>query len=506
MKKYLLYALFAVGLLSSCNMDEAPYGALDDDNAIQSANDAQRYRNGFYSGFRSMTSGSYITKPELQADMFNGITINGNRNGTIANGNLLAGDGDVLSLWSTCYGRIASVNYFLSKAEPLLENTEDADDRLDIERYIGEAHFTRAFYYIALFDRFCQVYSSDKGETPALGVPITLEYNPTADRSKYPGRSTMNESVKLINDELKLALTAMQTYEASDKKHVAPMSPYICSYTVMALQARFALMIGDYPTAISKAESVINSKVYTLANTDNYIDMWVDDESSEIIFRPFASSSEQPNLNATGTAWISIYDDRADYIPGFEALAMYEDGDVRFDAFFNIRGLTVDGAEYPCYNFNKFPGNPALKTSTANNLMNMPKPFRLSEQYLILAEAAAMNNQPDKANAALNTLRANRIIDWEDANYSGQVLIQQVRDERTKELIGEGFRITDLRRWKQGFKRSYDYPAAWGLDAILVTAGLSVQYSADDHRYTWPIPSDEIQVNPQLKGQQNPGY
>ena len=261
MKKYLLYALFAVGLLSSCNMDEAPYGALDDDNAIQSANDAQRYRNGFYSGFRSMTSGSYIIKPELQADMFNGITINGNRNGTIANGNLLAGDGDVLSLWSTCYGRIASVNYFLSKAEPLLENTEDADDRLDIERYIGEAHFTRAFYYIALFDRFCQVYSSDKGETPALGVPITLEYNPTADRSKYPGRSTMNESVKLINDELKLALTAMQTYEASDKKHVAPMSPYICSYTVMALQARFALMIGDYPTAISKAESVINSKV-----------------------------------------------------------------------------------------------------------------------------------------------------------------------------------------------------------------------------------------------------
>ena len=117
-----------------------------------------------------------------------------------------------------------------------------------------------------------------------------------------------------------------------------------------------------------------------------------------------------------------------------------------------------------------------------------------------------MDNQPDKANAALNTLRTNRIIDWEDANYSGQALIQQVRDERTKELIGEGFRITDLRRWKQGFKRSYDYPAAWGLDPILVTAGLSVQYSADDHRYTWPIPSDEIQVNPQLKGQQNPGY
>ena len=162
--------------------------------------------------------------------------------------------------------------------------------------------------------------------------------------------------------------------------------------------------------------------------------MWVNDESSEIIFRPFASSSEQPNLNATGTAWISIYDDRADYIPGFEALAMYEDGDVRFDAFFDIRGLIVDGAEYPCYNFNKFPGNPALKTSTANNLMNMPKPFRLSEQYLILAEAAAMDNQPDKANAALNTLRANRIIDWEDANYSGQAYRRRIPHHRPPSL------------------------------------------------------------------------
>ena len=186
MKKYLLYALFAVGLLSSCNMDEAPYGALDDDNAIQSANDAQRYRNGFYSGFRSMTSAlispSLSFRPICSTASPSTVTVTEQSPTEIC----LPGDGDVLSLWSTCYSRIASVNYFLSKAEPLLENTEDADDRLDIERYIGEAHFTRAFYYIALFDRFCQVYSADKGDTPALGVPITLEYNPTADRSKYP--------------------------------------------------------------------------------------------------------------------------------------------------------------------------------------------------------------------------------------------------------------------------------------------------------------------------------
>ena len=506
MKKYLLYALFAVGLLSSCNMDEAPYGALDDDNAIQSANDAQRYRNGFYSGFRSMTSGSYITKPELQADMFNGITINGNRNGTIANGNLLAGDGDVLSLWSTCYGRIASVNYFLSKAEPLLENTEDADDRLDIERYIGEAHFTRAFYYIALFDRFCQVYSSDKGETPALGVPITLEYNPTADRSKYPGRSTMNESVKLINDELKLALTAMQTYEASDKKHVAPMSPYICSYTVMALQARFALMIGDYPTAISKAESVINSQVYTLANVDNYIDMWTNDESTELIFVPFVDSSESGGIDNTSYGYISYQDEKsADYIPTIDVLASYEDGDVRLGSFFTVWDLNFDGDSQPAYVFFKYPGNSAL-INGVDYRKNKPKPFRLSEQYLILAEAAAATGATDKANSALNTLRRNRIEGWEDVSYTGSALTQQIRNERAKELIGEGFRLNDLRRWGVAFQRNGEYPANTDIEQFIVSSSLSCKYTADDTRYTWPIPTDEMEINPQLAGQQNPGY
>ena len=506
MKKYLLYALFAVGLLSSCNMDEAPYGALDDDNAIQSANDAQRYRNGFYSGFRSMTSGSYITKPELQADMFNGITINGNRNGTIANGNLLAGDGDVLSLWSTCYSRIASVNYFLSKAEPLLENTEDADDRLDIERYIGEAHFTRAFYYIALFDRFCQVYSADKGDTPALGVPITLEYNPTADRSKYPGRSTMNESVKLINDELNLALTAMQTYEASDKKHVAPMSPYICSYTVMAMQARFALMIGDYATAISKAESVINSQVYTLANVDNYIDMWTNDESTELIFVPFVDSSESGGIDNTSYGYISYQDEKsADYIPTIDVLASYEDGDVRLGSFFTVWDLNFDGDSQPAYVFFKYPGNSAL-INGVDYRKNKPKPFRLSEQYLILAEAAAASGATDKANSALNTLRRNRIEGWEDVNYTGSALTQQIRNERAKELIGEGFRLNDLRRWGVAFQRNGEYPINDNIEQFIVSSSLSCKYTADDTRYTWPIPTDEMEINPQLAGQQNPGY
>jgi hypothetical protein len=39
-----------------------------------------------------------------------------------------------------------------------------------------------------------------------------------------------------------------------------------------------------------------------------------------------------------------------------------------------------------------------------------------------------------------------------------------------------------------------------------VAAGKNLSYAAGDYRFVWPIPSDEIQVNPQLEGQQNPGY
>jgi hypothetical protein len=36
------------------------------------------------------------------------------------------------------------------------------------------------------------------------------------------------------------------------------------------------------------------------------------------------------------------------------------------------------------------------------------------------------------------------------------------------------------------------------------TTGLSKE--ANDPRMLWPIPKAEMDVNPQLKGQQNPGY
>ena len=238
-----------------------------------------------------------------------------------------------------------------------------------------------------------------------------------------------------------------------------------------------------------------------------YANLWSKDEGTEVLFRPFMSSTELGN--ATGaTCFLTDNEESAWYIPTQEMLMLYDEGDIRFDAFFTVyKSLKSNGLTVAAYVFNKFPGNETLKTGTQRNFVNMMKPFRLSEQYLIAAEAAANSNDATKANKYLNELRANRIQGYEAENLNGNALVKAVRTERLKELIGEGFRLSDLRRWGEGFTRDGSYDAINPkVEECFVVAGRFVSYPADDYRFVWPIPATEIQSNPQLDGQQNPGY
>ena len=141
-------------------------------------------------------------------------------------------------------------------------------------------------------------------------------------------------------------------------------------------------------------------------------------------------------------------------------------------------------------------------------MRNKPKPFRLSELYLIAAEAAAATNATAKANDYLNALCSKRIQGYQDVNLSGSNLVDAIREERALELIGEGFRMSDLRRWNESFVRTCDFSliGAPGINDIVDPAYVGVRYNQGANMFIWPIPYDEMAVNPQLEGQQNPGY
>lgn len=509
MKKIYLSILLVCAALTSCDMDLSQKGALDDQSGLQKLDDFYRYRNGFYNILKAENAGAYHAYPDIQMDQFFGIISNGNREGNLSNATFTSSESEFESYWAAAYSNIADVNFVIPKLEAkIADETVEEDDLIQLKRYLGEAYFTRAFQYWMLVDKFCENYSSVGGSTAAKGVPIVTEYNPGGDTSLYPGRSTQDETYELINSDLDKAYAALVEFEASTasdaQTNVAPMAEYLSSWAVVAMQARVALLKGDYETAYNKASQVIESGVYKLATISELEDLYKNDESNEIIFRPYCSTTELPS--STGTYYIGTDEQSADYIPTIETLSLLSDDDARFEQFFDAWYLDVEGTYYGVYVFSKFNGNADLQVSTITpNYMHYPKPFRLSEMYLIAAEAGASVNVSG-GSAYLNTFMATRHSSYVSASYNASTLLQTAKDERTIEFIGEGMRMSDLRRWKQGFTRSTDYSVVnSSVNSIAVTAG-NLTYENDDYRFVWPIPSAEIESNPQLVGQQNPGY
>ena len=74
--------------------------------------------------------------------------------------------------------------------------------------------------------------------------------------------------------------------------------------------------------------------------------------------------------------------------------------------------------------------------------------LRLSEMYLIKAEAELKTGAGGAALTTLNTLRAKRAIQGKDNSLTGPVTIETILDERALELCGEQQRWFDLKRTK----------------------------------------------------------
>ena len=510
--KKIYFSLILMGALtfSSCSMDETPFGKLDDKTAIQTAENLRDFRNQLYSDMRSITSGAWLYNSDIQMDEFHGLINNGNQVGQFSVGTFTSSDDDITNAWLGCYSIIAKCNSVIENAAKLSANTSfGAADQAAFKRYDAEAHFVRAYAYFWLADHFCQSYTQTDPAKEASGLPLVTAYNPSGDISTYPSRSTLDATFTLIEEDMKSAYDGLKAYEASGASDVAaldaPNAAYLSSYAVEALQARVALVKGDYPTAAQKAEDVIASGKYELTDIADYAKLWTSDEGTEVIYRPIMSPTELGSSN--GSAYISASETRAYYIPTFAVLSMYAENDVRFDTFFKLyTQLNVEGENYKAYVLNKFPGNTALRTGSTNNIMNMSKVFRLSEMYLIAAEAEARQGNVTPANTYLKAFLAKRLEGYEPSDYSANTILSAILEEREKEFIGEGLRMSDIRRLGKGFARYANHDENPDLNNIVVKSGQSLSYAADDHRLTWPIPKDELDSNPNMKGQQNPGY
>ena len=124
--------------------------------------------------------------------------------------------------------------------------------------------------------------------------------------------------------------------------------------------------------------------------------------------------------------------------------------------------------------------------------------MRSAEAYLIAAEADARIN--GGTTSTTGTGYINLLRQRAHAPIVGQCNLQQILDERSRELYFEGFRRTDLIRFGlYGGANSGNYLWEW-------KGGSQGGSSLPAYRNLFAIPTSDIIANPNLQGHQNEGY
>ena len=346
--------------------------------------------------------------------------------------------------------------------------------------------------------RFCKAYNSSTASSD-LGVALVKKYAPSSSSSSYPARSSLAETYALIKGDLDSA--AKYVAEPGESN-----SGYVTVDAVMALKARVALQMKDYPTAIAAAKPLVDGDAYPLVTSaQDMKKMWINDESTETIFQPIFKTGQMGSANgailidksASGTKI------QPDFIPTKTVLDLYDKAnDLRFGAYFKEGEMTFSSGTVKLYYCTKYPGNPALYTG-ATNFVNMPKILRIAEMYMILAEAYDESGDATNALLYLNAFRTKRIAGYIAQSYTGEALTNEIRKERLREFYMEGYRLWDLKRYGIGF--SGRVPQNGTFVYLNNNANsTAISKEVNDFRFVWPIPTHETNANPQI--QQNSGY
>lgn len=492
-KSYILLAAFAFSA-TSC-LDKYPEDAILADRAITNIDEADQAVIGIYSSFlnSALYSGALTLLPDIQADL--AYAVNGYTNvyGDIWRWDILATNSNITAVYGSLYDVIGRCNFLLDNADRVRKNTTN-DEELDrLEQYCGEAYFARALAYSELIKMYCKSYESKTDAEKELGVVLVSHY----DTNESMKRSSLAASYQFVLDDLDRAaeyLALDDDYNAATDGYLYN-STYFNVYTVYALRSRVALYMKDYDEAIKYATKVIDSKQYVLSSSSKeynssgisyYQYMWSSDNSTEVIWK--VGFTINNHGSALGTIFFN-YDYRTmrpDYVPAQWVLDLYDTADLRPSAFFQtITTGYSHGLQWPL--LAKYWGNTEF---TDQKILHtcMPKVFRLSEQYLIRAEAYSQKAQPDysKAGKDITALRTARY-----SSYGGSTTMSKdnsldiIEKERVKELYMEGFRLMDLKRWHKGFTRKQQTQT--------LTNGSTLKIEKDNPYFVWPIPQHELE-------------
>lgn len=479
---------------ASC-LDQLPDDAIPADDAISTVSEADQAIMGVYAAFKSpaLYSGNLTLLPDLQADLAYAVDGYTNVYGDIWRWNILSTNSDTESVYAALYTVISRANFLLEYLPRVRRNASDSDYN-KLETIEGEALFARALAHAELIRMYCKSYESSQQAENELGVVCMDRYY----NEKPITRSSLEASYQFVISDLERAAYLLRLGEDYDPAVDGSLydHTYFNEYTVYALRARVALYMKDWDNAIKYSSLIINSGYYTLSNVNqsagngmNYYEyLWQLDASTETIWKVgFTINSYGGSLGRIffNYDYVSL---KPDYVPALWVLSLYDASDLRYEAFFRTYTTGYShGLQWPL--LMKYWGNANFESYNMLHL-NMPKVFRLSEQYLIRAEAYVSRAQGNDYSLAAKDITRLRTARY--SAFGGGVTItaengmQVIEEERVKELYMEGFRLTDLKRWHKGFERTPQQNS--------LPHGSSLRVEADDPLFVWPIPQHELEA------------
>jgi hypothetical protein len=466
--KYHISAMFAL-LFTGCekSLDLTPKDEVSDASFWQTPEHFKLAANDFYYSLQGAPNYT-----DINSDIAFGAGAN-----TVSNGSYLAtANSDV---WDDSYVGIRGTNYLLQKAEHSPLGPE-------LDRWVGEGLFFRAYYYWNLAKTFG-------------GVPLVTEVLEVTSDALYTERSNQKETIDFILADLNNAIPKLPEQSELDVEELGRVT----KGAALALKARVALYQGTWEKyhgegngqvylneAIDAAEQVLASDeymLYTEHGDDSYKYLFIEegDDSKEVILarRYYLNRATH---NWTRELWFNAMIptknmadlylatdgrpiEQSPLFQGYDDLVSeFQNRDPRMAMTFIVPGSQIfaDGGTW-APTFPGFLGTNATRTGymlrkflgetiEATQFQGYYdfKEFRYAEVLLILAEALyERDGQISDADLdrTINQLRDRvnmpPLTNAHVATY-GLNMLEEIRRERTVELAFEGFRRLDLRRWK----------------------------------------------------------
>jgi tetratricopeptide (TPR) repeat protein len=381
--------------------------------------------------------------------------------------------------WKGVYNLIANANNAIRylKKGTINENLKN--------RLLGESMFLRAVGYYYLVQLF--------GSVPMPTDVVNADY----DSYGYP-KSSVDDIYKLIVSDLSFAAENLNNKSATEKGRASKQA-------AQALLGKVYLTLKDYAKAKATLEPLMNTPETRLL--DNFGDLFKEENENNIEslleIQYSTESGYTQNVSEILGSW-NISSNQPGgggqvAVPTPYAYNLYSDDDsYRKNA--TLRSVYYDGNGNPGYNdWWRDVGKPHIKkyeqkagqasNSSSRNLYYL----RYADVILMYAEALNELNQTSEAVTYFNKIRARAkaapLSVSTKADFKDSLVV-----ERAKELMFEGWRWFDLKRWGLLISRA----KAYNPDASNIQEPKHLLY---------PIPYREFSVNTNLKStDQNPGY